>query len=427
MNKLNLDITKYSCNELQDIFNIENIVDYEQVDRHINTYKNNIFTDNNLSLSEKDNMTNFLNKVIKKITNSLNKNTDNNIDSLSNNFSNKQNNLIKNISDNHPIILNKNSVPTLNTETYKGRNVNSSEYPTGYINPINIKTIKKNINIDTRFRSPYFSTLSSDFNVSLPESFKKVVNMQLTSIAIPLTIYAVSKSSGNTSFMIDSKLIEISEGNYSSHKNVNNRMLDLSNNIVNNIVTALDNHNLNIDYTIDPISGKSKFTNKSDSSVKIYFNKNYNGEDDLETPLPLKLGWLMGFRTGTYELDSSGSNNDSIESEGILSIIGPKYIYICINDYTNAANNNFTAAFTSSTLSPHIIARINYQSLVQSNGVYNLGEDDDFGDAINRTREYFGPVDIQKLHFQILDEYGRVINFNNMDWSCAITFSILYE
>ena len=85
------------------------------------------------------------------------------------------------------------------------------------------------------------------------------------------------------------------------------------------------------------------------------------------------------------------------------------------------------AAFSSSSLSPHIIARVNYNVLVQTNGIYNFGEDDYFNDTINRTREYFGPVDIQKLHFQILDEYGRIVDFNNMDWSCALTFDVLYD
>ena len=51
MDKLNLDISKYSCNELQDIFNINQIVNYEQVSDHINTYKTTIFSDSNLSLS----------------------------------------------------------------------------------------------------------------------------------------------------------------------------------------------------------------------------------------------------------------------------------------------------------------------------------------------------------------------------------------
>ena len=87
----------------------------------------------------------------------------------------------------------------------------------------------------------------------------------------------------------------------------------------------------------------------------------------------------------------------NIISEGICSIIGPRYIYLCVNDFNSATNNDFIAAFSSSVLSPHILARINYQSLVQRNGIYMFGDDDDYGDTFHKIRKYFGPVDIQKI------------------------------
>ena len=44
-----------------------------------------------------------------------------------------------------------------------------------------------------------------------------------------------------------------------------------------------------------------------------------------------------------------------------------------------------------------------------------------------KKREYFGPVDIQKLHIQILDPYGRVLNLNNMDISFSLHSACLYD
>ena len=35
--------------------------------------------------------------------------------------------------------------------------------------------------------------------------------------------------------------------------------------------------------------------------------------------------------------------------------------------------------------------------------------------------------DIEKLHISITDEFGRVINLNNMDLSLALTFVCLYN
>lgn len=423
MNKLNLDIEKYSCEELCDIFKISSIDDSQELSTHINIYKNNILTDNKLSLSEKDNMTKFLNKVVKKFTDSkylTSQFEDKN--HINDTFSSLHNRLIKDTPENHPIIMNQNSEAGLHAKTYQGRNVDTKEYPPGYINPINIKTTKKIVNIDSRFRTSYYATQSSDYHISLPESFKKVVSMQISSIEIPLTIHAISSSLKNNYFTIDSSLVDVSSGNYSSFADINNPAIDFCNNILDNMQTFINKSGFSdISYSVDPITGKSKFTNTGTTSHKIFFYDVCN--NDLDTPLPLKLGWMLGFRTGAYELHGSST----INSEGLLSIIGPKYIYICINDFTNAGNNSFISAYSDSILSPHIIARINYQALVQNNGIFNIGAGGDFSDSIIRTREYFGPVDIQKLHFQIIDEYGRVVNFNNMDWSCALTFKTLYD
>jgi hypothetical protein len=46
---------------------------------------------------------------------------------------------------------------------------------------------------------------------------------------------------------------------------------------------------------------------------------------------------------------------------------------------------------------------------------------------ITTPRQYFGPVDIQKLNIQLLDEYGRVIELNNMDYSFCLTFVSVYD
>jgi hypothetical protein len=64
---------------------------------------------------------------------------------------------------------------------------------------------------------------------------------------------------------------------------------------------------------------------------------------------------------------------------------------------------------------------------LQTNKVYKSGQDDNYTDSLNRTREYFGPVDIQRLSVQILDEYGRILDLNNMDWSFILSFVCLYD
>ena len=48
-------------------------------------------------------------------------------------------------------------------------------------------------------------------------------------------------------------------------------------------------------------------------------------------------------------------------------------------------------------------------------------------ELLSEKRQYFGPVDIQRLHIRLYDEYGRVVNMNNMNYSFCITLEQLYK
>jgi len=50
-----------------------------------------------------------------------------------------------------------------------------------------------------------------------------------------------------------------------------------------------------------------------------------------------------------------------------------------------------------------------------------------FNDKIDYKREYHGPVEIEKLHFQIYDDKGILLNLNGNDWYIAITTEHLYK
>jgi hypothetical protein len=411
MNRLDLDISKYAVNELQDIFNVVPNMSLDKIAEKINMFKSTITDNENIGLTEKDNIMKFLENVTNKLCKPLG-HTETNLT-----FSSAMNDMILDTPNAHPIIENPNALAGKNAKIYEGKNVNFNEYPPGFINPINVKTIKKVLNIDSRFRSSYYNTLSTNYHLDLPDTFKRVVNLRLCAFELPLSIHAINST--NNCFTVDSSNVDISYGNYLTPFS-DRRYVDSSANITSMINNAIvDKGILDLSYNIDRITGKSMFTSTS-SKQTIYFNRDCNGKPELNTPLPLNLGWLLGFRAGSYDI----SNGTPLISEGIINLTTPKYLYLCINDFTNAGNNSFVAAFNESTLSPYIIARIQYQKYIQSNGIYNFAVDDE---VVNANREYFGPVDIQKLQLQIIDEYGRVVNLNNMDWSCSLVLDILYD
>ena len=46
---------------------------------------------------------------------------------------------------------------------------------------------------------------------------------------------------------------------------------------------------------------------------------------------------------------------------------------------------------------------------------------------IEKKREYFGPVNIQKFKIQLLNQYGEILELNNMDFSFSLELEIGYD
>lgn len=292
-----------------------------------------------------------------------------------------------------------------------------SEFFPGVINPLKKRTIRKNLNIDTRFRDNYFSSPSTNFNFALPMNFDNVLQMQLTSLELPTTYYNVSKQYGNNFFSItantSTSVVTIPDGNYTFDGIVNviNTQLTNLGGLFADVVFLLNiNNNSGSGQMMVGISAGSLIT-----SLSLNFQADRFGIDDRSTPLPLKFGWMLGFRNGIYE------NNLNYVSEGVLDVTGPRYIYLVVDDHNNNVNNGFYSAFNSSLLNNNILARISLQSRffdVQVSNNLNI---------VTNPREYFGPVNIQNINIQLLDEYGRVLDINNMDYSFCLTLVTAYD
>ena len=301
-----------------------------------------------------------------------------------------------------------------------------SEFFPGVINPLKKRSIKKNLNIDTRFRENYFSSPSTDFHFSLPINFDNVLQMQLTSLELPTTYYNVSKQYGNNFFSItvttasgtSTSVVTIPDGNYTY-----NGIVNIINGQLSNLGAPFDQVVFLLNINNNSGSGQMMVGINSSpppppitiTSLSLNFQADRFGIDDRSMPLPLKFGWMLGFRNGIYE------NNLNYVSEGVVDVTGPRYIYLVVDDHNNNVNNGFYSAFNSSLLNNNILARISLQSRffdVQITNNLNI---------VTNPREYFGPVNIQNINIQLLDEYGRVLDINNMDYSFCLTLITAYD
>ena len=81
-----------------------------------------------------------------------------------------------------------------------------------------------------------------------------------------------------------------------------------------------------------------------------------------------------------------------------------------INDFKRNVNDNFIGAFETSLTKSNILARIP-QPAGMTEIIFN-----DNSDLLSKKRDYFGPVNIERLQIQILDDYERIIDTNKMDF-----------
>ena len=412
-----LNINNYNRRELEELFELPANHDETIIEIKETKLRQHIMNDRNIILSTKTNTLDFIDKVKKKLIENLKTNS-----TLNKNINNFKNiyNLDKTLNKSN--VTDAGSTYIIEKPITPYTQSSPSEFYQGTINPLNKRILKKNINIDTRFRENYYTTVSTNFNVNLPLKLSKVVSLQLSALELPNSFYIISHIYGNNFFVLEivdeePLVVTIPDGNYD--------YLGLQH-FINKFLSTQSGSYPNIQFLADVNTpdgggdqgGSAKMvvgSKNGTTDFSINFVTDRYGNDDKQTPLPLKFGWLIGFRDGYYE------NNTTYVSEGLINLLGPRYIYLAVDDFNNSVLDGFYGAFTSSIINKNILARISLQG-----NVYNVLSKDNFN-LITTPRQYFGPVDILKLQIQLLDEYGRILNLNNMDYSFCLTFQTIYE
>ena len=473
MDLLNLNIEAYNDRELEEMLSLTYPYREEDIVLQKNDLYKKLIDDNSVDGGTKDKITDFLNKIAHRLEKIISKGiilshgTRDHFEDLKN--------TVKEVNSHFLIVKEEEKNEAYKAKPTDGLNIgDQGGAPPGIINPINYRTIKRAVNIDSKFRPDYYQTSSADQRLTLPYRFEKVINMRLASLELPLTFFAISEGQENNSLVVEwdtsvspdtyenKALVKIPDGNYHTFvtessngeggsiiESVLNGALLSSTALNANNVTLQSDTDFNLKYTVDSTSGRSVFAldvsgvaapdlenliNNRKLAYKITFGVDTNGNTIYNQPLPFFLGWQLGYRIIEY-ISGPGSTATappiilpaSIVSEGICYIKGPSYIFLAIDDFNNNVNNYYVSAYSDSINSKNILARINLSSVMQKNGFYKTGEDDGFSTQVNRSRNYFGPVNIERLRITLYDEYGRILNLNNMDWSCALMFECMYS
>lgn len=334
----------------------------------------------------------------------------------------------------HSYVMNPESI-TFNDIIDKDKHLEPIEsYPTNIsrskLNNLKRKSILQTIVLNTLFREDYFNSSSTDFSIVLPYYFKNVLSLRLSSLQLPNVIYCISKFNGNNTFFVEedstgiSGIITFPDGNYEN-------IADFTNLLQTEINGQLGIAPPRFFVTFDINSGKITISNNF-CNFSLIFNEpvqKLSGKNRVLEPtdgqrlqncidleqIYKKFGWIVGYRSDAYY------NSNSYTTEGIYNGAYPNYIYFVLNDFNNSQAQNVFGMYSKSIIGDNILGMI---PITANSFVVNFTNGNDL---IERKREYFGPVRIQRLKVQILNQYGDIINLNNMDYSFSLELEIGYD
>jgi hypothetical protein len=468
MDSIDLDVNNYTLEEMEDFLSLSKDYNISNINIHKTDLQAKIMNDSSVNFTHREDISLFIDKIASLLEEHW-KN-----EKAAQAKPEKFSELTQRVTrvDDHYLIEAPNLMERYSQDPTSGIIVESGA-PPGIVNPVKYKTIKKSINIDSRFRPNYYQTSSSDLYITLPERIDNVTKMMMVSMELPLSFYTISKGLGNNTFTIQYILngdpdnvkqitVTLADGNYQVQfvDDTSAKSIEVGiNEALRAAIIGPDPKHphyplfKNLRYSVDKSTCKSIFAFKvpdeSDPSTTedeilywgIIFNVDSSGGVSPEAPAMFRLGWLLGYRVSAYYTSSYEScelsensgeeiaiiENGAFVSEGICYPKGPNYIYISIDDFNNNSNNYFKAIYNESINNNNIFARINLASIISASGIYSVGGDDSFSTSLSRSREYFGPVNIQKLRITLYDEYGRNIILNNMDWSLSLMFECIYS
>jgi len=331
----------------------------------------------------------------------------------------------------------------------------------GNISQTKHKTITKLLTIDSRFRRDYHGTSPTDFSCFLPYVINNVTEIRLSDLEFPATFYPFQFEYENNYFwakfdyylpstsILTSKYVYfyVEPGNYYQETLI--QYLQTSIDAEGVPLTISHNQNFNNGGGIGDGDGKTaiEYNSSSDLYQIVNLELNFRGEqlptsesnynrthfitvregDEIPdkikyyyntkstTDIKSRMGWMLGFRKDFYK------DGVSYTSEGQLEVIGPRYLYIILDDHNTSANTNFFTNNEQAILDGDIIARISVKAYA-----FSIQSQNDFS-VYSEPRYYFGQVNIDKFDIRVVDEYNRILNLNGMDFSLTLQMKIKQE
>ena len=313
--------------------------------------------------------------------------------------------------------------------------------PSNNINGYNKSTITTNYMFNTQFRTNYFKTTPANCEFPLPVRMDNVVAMSLSAIQIPNVMLTFSDIRGTNVLYIkeattdNEALVEIPSGNYTAGTDADNFPAVLA----AAINAQVNGGGTRFSVAISPTTNRTTISNttynfhmniiRKDRQLScLNFEHSSLGIPDKESANPKapgiapsemfnSMGYFMGFRIESY------FNKMSYTSESNFDPTFTDYVYVVIKDYTGntQTTTNCIGVLPNYTIKGNILAIVPITSEQFTTTFVNAG------DLIYRTREYFSPVNINKIGVEILNQYGETLDLYLNDYAFVLEVVTLYN
>jgi len=271
----------------------------------------------------------------------------------------------------------------------------------------------KYLNIDSRYSDEYDTITNANYNITLPERINEVKSMRARCAEIPMSFY-------NISSQLKNNVLELIHNNVTHTLVVPDGFYDKAELVIaiNAELVAAPAPFNQLKYSI--IENKSVFKNASGETIYIKFDGALQGCPTLQN-VTYNLGKILGFRQTEFTILSL----TTLTSTAFVDVNSPRYLFLVINEFTNGNPYSFVTLLQNSEInSSQIIARI---AMDYTNYTFCtvLRASDEQGYVVSDTRVYNGPVNLQRMNVQLVNECGIPMDLNGMDLSFCL--ELTYE
>jgi hypothetical protein len=254
------------------------------------------------------------------------------------------------------------------------------------------------LSIDTRFADQY-NNGTADFTIRLPDTYKNIMRMRLSSVEVPLVELVFTARRRNIEFSVGGVAVTIPIGNYDGTS------------MAAAVQTAMQTVSGTAACVYDSVA--NRFVITADPSLEIVLY-------DSGAILPKRywgLGYYMGFRTPV--LFGSASYTGAQPPQ-----LGPTPYYLMQVSCPDQVDTTVHSTGFQSWIPA--LAKI-----VLRRGVYAV----QFDDGANKLRKeivFASPSNVGQLRVRLVDPYGCLVDLGDVDWSMtfeltAVTSSCKYE